>query len=109
MIRVTVYEHKKVPYGIALQGHAGAGSEGNDIVCAAVSSAVYMAVNTVTDVIGVPTEIEVRDGYLKMVVSTEVQAQCETILRGLVLHLTALAEQYPKNIHMKTCEEPVAR
>ena len=36
MIRVTVYEHKKVPYGIALQGHAGAGSEGNDIVCAAV-------------------------------------------------------------------------
>lgn len=104
MIRVTVYEHKGVPAGIALQGHAGAGSEGNDIVCAAVSSAVYMAVNTVTDVIGVPAEIEVRDGYLKMIVPTEAQVRCETTLRGLVLHLTALAEQYPKNIHMKTCE-----
>ena len=33
-----------------LSGHSGAGEEGTDIVCSAISSAVYMAANTIIEI-----------------------------------------------------------
>ena len=50
--------------GFEISGHAG-GNAGRDIVCAAVSSAVYMAANTVTEIIKVRADISEQDGYLK--------------------------------------------
>ena len=35
-----------------VKGHSGSANAGEDIVCAAVSSAVYMAANTVTEILG---------------------------------------------------------
>ena len=52
MIQVEFSVHDHAPVGFCISGHAGAGSAGRDIVCAAVSSAAYMAANTLTDVIG---------------------------------------------------------
>ena len=46
MIRAVFFEGEN-GRGFEISGHAG-GSAGRDIVCAAVSSAVYMAANTVT-------------------------------------------------------------
>ena len=90
--------------GFRVKGHSGAGSEGNDIVCAAVSSAAYLAANTITDVIGAKAEIELDEGYLSLIVAPEQQARCADILRGLSLHLSALAEQYPENIQFGNTE-----
>ena len=39
--------------GFRISGHSGCGEEGNDIVCAAVSSAAYMTANTVTEILSV--------------------------------------------------------
>ena len=36
--------------GFSMEGHAEYGEAGEDIVCAAVSSAAYLVVNTLTDV-----------------------------------------------------------
>ena len=105
MIRVEFPEHQRVPVGFQISGHAGAGSAGNDIVCAAVSSAAYMTANTVTEILRVqPEEIEVREGFLRFIVPLSDADSCETVLRGLVLHLNSLAEQYPKNIHISFTE-----
>ena len=52
--------------GFTVQGHSGSAEAGEDIVCAAVSSAVYMAVNTLTDVLMLTPETEVRDGFLSV-------------------------------------------
>lgn len=104
MIRVVFSTDHGDPGGFRISGHAGAGSEGSDIVCAAVSSAAYMTANTITDILRVQPEIEVHDGVLGVFVAKADRASCDAILRGLMLHLTALAGQYPKNIHISFTE-----
>lgn len=104
MVRVVFSQHCGEPVGFLLHGHAGAGNSGSDIVCAAVSSAALMTANTVTEVLGVPAEIAERDGYLSVAIPAAYQAQCAALLRGLVLHFTALADQYPKNIQVSFTE-----
>ena len=88
MIRAVFFEGEN-GRGFEISGHAG-GSAGTDIVCAAVSSAVYMAANTVTD-----------DGHLKFSVGEE-NDSAAAVLDGLKLHLTELSKQYPKKIKVIT-------
>ena len=104
MIQVEFSVHDQVPAGFRISGHAGAGSAGRDVVCAAVSSAAYLAANTITDVIGVQPDLEVSDGLLRVAVSAADRPKCGVILRGLMMHLTQLAGQYPKNIHITYTE-----
>lgn len=85
--------------GFRVTGHNG--TAGNDILCAAVSSAAYMTVNTVTDVIHVNAEITVEDGYMLVRVAPGQANDCRSIFEGFKLHLQGLEEQYPKNI--KVC------
>lgn len=87
--------------GFTVSGHSGSAPAGEDIVCAAVSSAAYMAVNTVTEVLGLTPEIRECDGFLSMRLS---EAQAETalpILKGLCLHIEGLSEQYPEFIQLE--------
>ncbi len=83
--------------GFRMEGHAG-GKAGSDIVCAAISSAVYMAANTVTDVCGVNAETRVEDGYFFLIAPTDGTARVADVLEGLRLHLTELQRQYPKRL-----------
>ena len=71
--------------------------EGQDIVCAAVSSAALMAANTVTEIIGAPARAEAESGSMFFHLN-EANDNAESVLRGLELHLTELSKQYPKNI-----------
>jgi uncharacterized protein YsxB (DUF464 family) len=89
--------------GFQISGHAG-GEAGTDIVCAAVSSAAYLTANTITEVLGVNAEIACDEGFLSCLIPKEDAAKCDVILKGLQLHLFALAEQYPKNIHANNAE-----
>lgn len=99
MIRAEFRLQKKMIAGFAVSGHAGAGEAGNDIVCAAVSSAVYLTANTITDVIAVPARVRVDDGgRMRLSLETEDLPVCQTVLRGLELHLKSLSQQYPANL-----------
>lgn len=89
--------------GFDLFGHAGAGNEGNDIVCAAVSSAAYMAANTLTEVCGAKAEIAVDDGEMSLSL-TETDESIQKVLEGFFLHMNGLQEQYPKRIQVLKTE-----
>ena len=52
MIRATFYKKGNKSCGFEISGHSGYAEQGSDIICASVSSAAYMAVNTVTEIIG---------------------------------------------------------
>ncbi|MBQ2943512.1 MAG: ribosomal-processing cysteine protease Prp [Ruminococcus sp.] len=84
--------------GFELQGHSGFAEEGEDIVCAAVSSAVYMTANTITEIIGLDAEISVDDGFLSMKLSSQNALKAQDILRGFELHINELSQQYQSNI-----------
>lgn len=87
--------------GFTVRGHAGNAPAGEDIVCAAVSSAVYMAANTITEVLRLKAQITERDGLLSLRLGEEQAEAAQVILRGLCLHITALSEQYPDFIQVE--------
>lgn len=103
MIRVRFHTAKDTILGFTLDGHAGAGVRGEDIVCAAVSSAAYMAANTVIEIIGATANVTVRDGYMQVMLTDKI-ADCQDILSGFQLHLQAMQEQYPKRVHLMNTE-----
>ncbi|MBR2411133.1 MAG: ribosomal-processing cysteine protease Prp [Clostridia bacterium] len=83
-----------------VKGHSGFAEAGEDIVCAAVSSAAYMAVNTVTEILGEKGSVKVKDGYLQFKVSGNNAAR--DIIRGLLLHLEELSKDYPDYVTVTT-------
>ncbi len=99
MIKAEFFKKGDLLTGFKITGHSGFAEEGEDIVCAAVSSAAYMAANTITDIIGDNADIKVKDGYLSFV--SDGHGESQTILKGLELHLKALAEDYPNYIEIK--------
>ena len=84
-----------------LSGHSGAGEEGTDIVCSAISSAVYMAANTIIEIMKISPETVVRDGYLKLEMNLDDARKSKTITDGLYLHLSELQGQYPNNLKLE--------
>ncbi len=103
MIRAVFRYAGDAPRGFSLCGHAGAGVAGEDVVCAAVSSAAYMAANTVTDVVGAKATVDVGDGALTLEVFEE-NAGIKTVMDGFFLHMKALQEQYPERIQVLKTE-----
>ena len=90
--------------GFDVQGHSGSAVSGQDIVCAAVSSAVYMAANTLTDVCGCKADIHEGDGRLMCTICAADTQKAQEVLTGLHIHLQGLVAQYPKFITIQLTE-----
>jgi len=103
MVRAVFWYRGGQPVGFDLSGHAG-GVAGRDIVCAAVSSAAYMAANTLTDVCGCAADIIEEDGHLRVRLSDADAKRGETVLCGFALHMKALRDQYPNQIEVNDTE-----
>ena len=86
--------------GFDISGHTGAGVSGSDIFCAAISSAAYLTVNTITDVMGVEAKVSVSEGRLRFVLENGAEKQCKPLLIGFMLHMKQLKEQRPKSIRI---------
>ena len=66
-------------------------SAGSNIVCAAVSSAVYLDGEPITEVLGVEAEIQQReDGFLALRVAAQQQEVCQQFFKALWIHLSQL-------------------
>lgn len=87
--------------GFTVQGHSGRGEPGTDVLCAAVSSAVYLTINTVTDVLHVtPLALRAAEGDVLFRVEERDRETCQTVFQGLKLHLSDLEEQYPEDLRV---------
>ena len=86
-------------YGFSISGHSSQNcdDEIGKIVCSAVSSAAYMAANTITEIIGDKAEITVTDGFMTLSVKNP-SKETVTVLMGLELHLKELSGQYSNNL-----------
>ena len=98
MITVKFFTEHSELKGFEVKGHSGLAVRGSDILCAAVSSACYMTVNTLTEVLKVNVDAEVKeDGYMKAIVSDSTE-EAKNLLRGFQIHISSLAKDYPKNL-----------
>ncbi len=104
MITVTFFKSGNVLIGFEVSGHSDYSEEGSDIVCAAVSSAAYMAANTITDVQHICADVTEDDGFMSLRLSESDAEKARNVILGLKLHLNALAEQYNKYIKVKNSE-----
>lgn len=84
-----------------LSGHSDYAEAGADIVCSAVSSAVYMAANTIIEIMKISPETVVRNGYLKLEMNLSDARKSKVITDGLYLHLGELQSQYPNNLKLE--------
>ena len=99
MTRVKFYADKIGLVGFEISGHSSFDCDdiNGKIVCSAVSSAAYMAANTIEEIIGDKCEAVVDDALM----SIEIQNPSDTsrkVLEGLKLHLTELSKQYSDRI-----------
>lgn len=84
--------------GFHITGHSGMAQYGEDVLCAFVSSAAYMAANTITEIVCADARANVDDGDMCLDVSEKDIPQCQVILKGLRLHLQETEKQYPDNL-----------
>lgn len=104
MTTATFYNTAGRLTGFEVKGHSGYADPGEDIVCAAVTSAVRVVETTVNDVLGLEASVKVRqkDAAITLKLPGELgrtnESTCQALLAGLLLHLVQLAEEYPDNI-----------
>ena len=106
MTRLKFFKNSKNQYiGFECIGHSGYSQSGSDIVCAAVTSAALMSINTITDVLMVnPMSARAEYGEIFLRVAVKDAGNVSSILKGLKLHLENLEEQYPQNIKVSYLE-----
>ncbi len=85
--------------GFDIKGHSSADEtdEKGKVICAAVSSAAYMAANTLSEIIGAEISAEMCDACMSVRIFTLIP-ESQVVLRGLRLHLSELSKQYGENI-----------
>jgi len=107
MIKVNFYKKQNSIVKFTMDGHAGF-SDGDDIVCAAASSAMWMTVNGIENVANVPCGYEEGDGHVFFVLpddlnESEIQ-KTDLLLNSFLMYIKELEEQYPDYIKLTQLE-----
>ncbi|MEE1054084.1 MAG: ribosomal-processing cysteine protease Prp [Acutalibacteraceae bacterium] len=103
MTSVKFLSDKENLYGFEIKGHSSFDCDDIEgkIVCSAVSSAAYMAANTVTEIIGDECKAVVDDALMRIEVKNP-SSSTVTVLKGLKLQLNELSKQYGNRIKITT-------
>ncbi len=101
MVKAKIFNLKSGKIiGFEISGHSGFAAYGKDIVCAAISSAAYMTINIVVELLKVSADVKINEneGHMRFRVSEDNALKCKLVFEGLKLHLILLEEIYPKNL-----------
>lgn len=83
--------------GFCVSGHAELDDLGKDVACAAVSSAVQLTANGITEICGGKARVNVTENEISLLLESD-DASCKAMLQSLLLHLKCLEEDYGKAI-----------
>ena len=107
MTKATFYFDGNVPYGFLISGHSGFAEEGEDIVCASVSSAVWMTVNGLENVIGAKVSYKQKEALVTLDVKDESLKEAFPMLESLRQFLCNLSIEYEDYLTVKEVHENV--
>ncbi len=100
MIYAHFFKSEKLYCGFSVSGHAGYAEYGKDIVCAAVTSAVELTANGITEILGLPAQVEVKENEIRLSLKEEELVAAQPFLKALRLHLSLLSEEFEKTIDL---------
>ena len=107
MIYVEFYKNKKgFLKGFNFKGHAEFEEYGKDIVCAAVSCAVRLCCNGLTEIAKKKVLIKEEEGKISLKVSNE-EVEDEIVqifLKALKLEIGLIEKSYSENVELKVME-----
>ena len=90
--------------GFTVSGHSGYAEAGQDIVCAAISTAVTMAEATINDVCGAKAKVRVKEDdariTLTLPASCDEEETIQAVLAGMMVTLISIAEDHPDYIEV---------
>jgi len=104
MTSVVFKKHADEVVGVTISGHSGYADAGEDIVCAAITSAIELCECAITDVIGAKVQVLVNEDLAEIRISLpkhmddEKRRASVTMLTALKLHLMSIEEEYPQCI-----------
>ncbi|MFI3249795.1 MAG: ribosomal-processing cysteine protease Prp [Eubacteriales bacterium] len=102
MTIATFYSEGPRLIGFAVQGHSGFAPEGEDLVCAAITSSLRLVETTINDVLGLGAAVKVLEDTISLKLPGSLgstnESTCQSLLAGFLLHLVQLSEEYPENI-----------
>ena len=106
MTTVTFLTEDKRIIGFDAKGHRGFAPEGEDVVCAAVTSAVRLVEATINDVMGLCAAVKVNEKTAAISfrlpggLGQTAESTCQNVLTGLMVYLAQLHDEYPENIEV---------
>ena len=104
MTTVTFHSEGSRLESFEVKGHSGYAQEGEDIVCAAFTSAVRLTECAINDVLGLEAAVKVRekDASITLKLPAKLgqtnESTCQALLTALMVHFVQLAEEYPDYI-----------
>ena len=104
MTTVTFYSEGSRITGFSVEGHSGFANEGEDILCAAITSAVRLAECAMNDILGLEASVKVRekDASISLKLPGSLgqtnESTCQTLLTALMVYFTELTEEYPDHL-----------
>jgi hypothetical protein len=101
MINITLWQNQERQINkFLVEGHAGYGEEGWDIVCAAVSALTIATLNGLTEYVLLPVDIVLKNGYVHCTLPdqmTELQTvQAQAILKTMDFAFQNIKNEYDK-------------
>lgn len=94
MVKANFYRKDGMYCGFIISGHAG-GKYGQDIICAGVSSAVMLTVNTVTDFFVSDVNVKITENKVGLKLNNpQNDNNSRALIFSLENHLKLLSEEY---------------
>ena len=106
MTSVTFLTEEGRINGFDAEGHSGYAEAGEDIVCAAITSAVRLIDATINEVMGLCASVKVdeKSGSIAFRLpgglSQTAESTCQSLLTGLMVYLAELHDEYPENVEV---------
>ncbi len=107
MTEATFYFSGGMICSFGIKGHSGYDVSGSDIVCAAISSTVWMTVNALENILHLDVKYSVDDADVLLEVSGRDMADAQTFLEGFRQFLCNLSAEYEKYLTVKEVQRNV--
>lgn len=101
MIKISVMrqDDDKI-VGLSVEGHAGAGAYGQDIVCAGISALAQSVILGLAEHLHREITYDVKPGYLSVALKSEADDLTEATFSVAVLGFREIEKSNPKNVSL---------
>ena len=110
MTTITFHTEGNRIIGFDSVGHSGFAAEGEDIVCAAITSTIRLVECVLNDVMGlcasvrIDTENTAISLRLPGSLGPTAENTCQNLLTGMMVYLSQLHSEYPDNVEVMEAE-----